>query len=451
MGYSSLLYAIGAIAMGGLLLLSMYRGSGQVDAGVAAYQQQTRARANARTGLQLALRDLVERENLSTYPGRPRTSYPNAAGPDVEFQVVANTVSDTAWTDPAICAQSTTADTSRIRLTVTGYAPATGGEVTHTIHACYARETTPLLPPALRRAIYAGTDVTLSGDVQITSVDGNADVHAGQDLKAIGLNPGSSIEGYGTYGFGTSGSFGDAFAPVVDTGEDPLRQIDPVSVLAFDPDHYRDSNDAVCGGSPCGQYGPPSYPPYPLYTDAGDRTISSPMLDAVSLVAGCVDCGTREHPVTYFVDGNLTIDGTVRVDGYLHFIVTGDVTIKSNSRLVTTSDPVPPDPGADPDWIRANLDEDGETRLGIYANGAITVESGALVAAQLYGGTSVNTESGVIVIGAMATNGSFENTSSLRLFFAPAERYNLPRGLRRDVRRGVRTAAYAEWLHGTGS
>lgn len=444
MGYSSLLYAIGAIALGGLLLLSMYQGTNEVGTDQAVYHQQAQARTAALTGLNLVARRLADSTDWSL---TGVLEIDSTAYGGTSFRV---DLDQANWT--TVCGVTTTPPPQDYTIArAIGYAAGTGGRPERVeIDVCYVREyVSPNVPPAFQRGVFVNSDLTLDGDFRVLSLNAgaNADVHSNGDIEVYSDDV--RVEGHGTYAPGGSGTnyssedIDTIFGPAVDEngGDANLYETEAIAVPPLTIDHYRDPAASYCTGSSdptCGQYGPPTYP------IPGDTTIAGGTIDATSV--GCSNCGTADAPITLFVDGNLTITGDLTLPDNIQFVVKGTIDIGAN---VTASGTSPPGYSASESawssWAQGNLTS-GETTIGFYAGGGITVTSGATVVGQLYSNGNVTLQNSTVVIGSVTALGSVATSGAVTVRFAQLAQGSVLPGQQWQVPGGVRVVAYSEWI-----
>ncbi|MEP0548778.1 MAG: S8 family serine peptidase [Rhodothermales bacterium] len=187
------------------------------------------------------------------------------------------------------------------------------------------------VPPFFQYALTAGDDVkVLSGNLSVRvggSGAPNASVFANDRLH-LPLR-GSEFEGFGYYG--TSADRPYSFRPAYNPSGLPTTMAQPpIDVPAFRAQDYAHLATASTGT-------------YHL--------------------AGRLQMGTAEQPSILYVNGDLVVSGPAHFTGYGIVLVTGNVYV--NSRITSPTD--------------------GSTRLGIYANGDITVTAASSnVAAQVF-------------------------------------------------------------------
>lgn len=193
------------------------------------------------------------------------------------------------------------------------------------------------VPPFFQYALTAGDDIKsgLLAGLQVRNAGSgvpNANVFANDRIALPLLN--TEVEGFGYYGGSVSGR--SIFAPLFNpTGLPGAIQQAPIAVPAFRAQDFR-----------------------PLAThESGTLYLQGP-----------IQLGTPENPVIWYVDGNVVVSGETHISGYGILLVTGSVTV--NGRITTALD--------------------GSTRLGLYANGNVTVNApGTSAAAQIFSAADV--------------------------------------------------------------
>ncbi len=178
------------------------------------------------------------------------------------------------------------------------------------IYAEYEREpyaTPDDVPPFLDYAMMSGGSLTLAGtpDVDLSGFghEKNANIHTNSTLNISGKKV--KISGFGTYGNNVSSSPADAvdvaFTPQLnDYDRPPVHQVDPIEIPEFDLASYL----AL------------------VETDM----ISGPVTLAGTYALG----GTRLDPYVWYVQGDLDASSDVQFDGYVMFLVDGDIRMSGN-------------------------------------------------------------------------------------------------------------------------
>lgn len=194
-----------------------------------------------------------------------------------------------------------------------------GGSTTqarHFVQAAYAMdypeevEEYPDVPNFLEYGLIVESNVTLNGAISIeidagpgVAPDVNANLHTNGNLILDGRA--GTVHGFGTYVGTLTGAkhAGSWFRPPHNPDRDPVvQQIAPVPIEPFDIDAY-------LGRVTVDQ------------SSAGDVTIT-----------GNVDLGgTRENPYIWHIGGNLTSTGGATIDGYVVFVVEGDINLNGDT------------------------------------------------------------------------------------------------------------------------
>ena len=212
------------------------------------------------------------------------------------------------------------ANTASITSIGTMYDP-DGSPVQHYIYAKVLREgttvtTIPAEPPAwMQYALISERDLTLNGNVTIDTVrvvgsQGviyNANIHTNGKIT---VNGAVTVRGFGTY--------------------KTSKQINPNQPQRFFKPYYNPTNDGVLKQLANGVLIPSAtMDPAALNAKmAPDSTTGSVTLN------GNIDFrlkgATRENPFIWYVDGNLTMNGSVKMTGYVIFLVRDDIVLNGN-------------------------------------------------------------------------------------------------------------------------
>jgi hypothetical protein len=421
MGQSSIILGIAATIILGLLLYASQSTSARTDVALADYTYKVLAREAAATGLNLTVRKLVEDPEdwtVSEY-GFAKTGYHNA-----DFVVVVTAVhADT------VDIRSTGSDDSGVQI----------------IEARYAKGYSIIaVPPAFKYAIITDEDLTLNGQAEVLSVDdeANANIHANGDLTSNG----SQVDVAGYASFDADGGSG-----VVN----PERAIDEI----FQPnDDTNDSESNLIEGEHIDipELNPDDYDSAPVESDSvhtGDMSLTG-TIDFVALgqtVLPGGDMGTVDNPFRLFVDGNLDLSGGVIMLGYVQVITQGNITITGN--VTSSVVPVPDKTASDAEkdaWTEANLDAAGNTKIGWYANGSITISGGSSVVGQLYANESITLNGGGgeemnIIGGITSTNVNIDVNGGIVIQYAEISKMVVIPGFTLIVPEGVRLLDWVEW------
>lgn len=198
-----------------------------------------------------------------------------------------------------------------------------GDMVDYTVYAKYkivgttSGEIPDEAPEFLQYAILADGDLDFGGSLLVDTlkVEGtedtqyNANVHTNGTLKASGNK--AKIRGFGTYRLNENVKH-DNFAPVNNAAKDnAVKQVAKDVALA-------DLNTADI-----------AVKAQALTTPANYQEII-PSGGTHDLTGGTITGGTREEPLVYHVKGDLSISGSTTIDGYVMFVVDGDVKITGN-------------------------------------------------------------------------------------------------------------------------
>jgi hypothetical protein len=165
----------------------------------------------------------------------------------------------------------------------------------------------------------------------------NANMHTNKKLTVNGTGN-KKVEGFGTYVTSASGKHKEKFTPHYNpNGLSSTYKTSTVSIGAYDPSSFAERL------------------PFDQTTE-GDLELSG------TLNLG----GTCSDPYVWYVTGNLTADGDLTINGYVLFVVDGNVTLNS----VTAANP--------------GYSATDESSIGFYACGSITIQGNATVWGQFY-------------------------------------------------------------------
>lgn len=290
-------------------------------------------------------------------------------------------------------------------------------------------------------AVVSDLDLTLNGGVEILAASSttNANVHANGHVQSNGNRV--HVEGYATYGPDGSGdvnperAIDDIFDPNVDTNgpEINVYEDDEVDIPDLDASNYSTS------------------PPADLVVP-GDTTLFN--IDRAWLTAHGygAEVGTEDHPFLMYVGGNLSNSGQVTIEGiYFQAVVAGDISVGGNILASTTPIPAKNAPQAQWDaWTAANLDASGNSPIGLYAEGDITVSGGFAIVGQLFSNQSVTLNGGGgqqmnILGGIVSANTDINVNGGLVIQYAEVATTGVIEEFFSDTPEGVRLVDWAEF------
>ena len=420
MGQSTVILAVAATLLVGIVLLGMQRSNNESDANLATYHNDVLAREAAMTGINMTVRRLVD-EPDEWFSNTNQYEYPQ-----------------TDYNGAAFSTTVTSSHPDTVRVVSLG----THHNRTKRIEAVYAKG---LIAGALNESFYyavvSDEDLTLNGSVEIRAAasTSNADIHANGDLTSNGNRV--HIEGFGTYGPSGSGTVNPThaidtvFDPNVDTNgaDQNMHADDDVDIPNIDVSAYSTS------------------PPADLVV-SGDTTLFD--MDRAWLNAHGYPAivGTEESPFLMYVGGNLATSGTTVIeDIYFQVVVAGEITVGGNILSSTTPIPDKRDPQSVWDaWNAANLDAAGNTSIGLYADGDITVSGGFAIVGQLFSNNTVTLNGGGgqqmnILGGIVSANTDINVNGGLVIQFARVSTSGKIEELESDTPEGVRLVDWAEF------
>jgi len=247
-------------------------------------------------------------------------------------------------------------------------------------------------PVFMEYAILSDADLELGGNMSAeVIVDGtyssklNANVHTNANL----LITGNSVE---VGGFGTYSGTGEAR---------PAPSLED----SFQPNYMPESNMATAY-----QADEIDIPEIDIAAMTATTNIDgTPYVDNytasdVSLTGGTLSFGgTRENPYVWHIDGNLTMAGNTVIDGYVVFLVEGDVDLQGSVTIGETG-----------------YDGPEETPIGIYATGKVDLHGSAHVEGQVFAGGDVTLLRGTPeIVGGITTHGSLNIIGDPVIQFRP--------------------------------
>lgn len=283
-----------------------------------------------------------------------------------------------------------------------------GEDVDYTVKAEYKQVSSvlPSDPPGfMDYALLAEEDLNLNGNI-LTQVlltgeaaaELNANMHTNGDLHITGNSV--RVQGFGTYvGSGHAspnkallGSFEPNYNP---TSEDGAHIAETIELPVFNMPDYLSSVT-------------------PTATNTG------------LVLAGDHTLGTRENPHIWYVDGNLTSTGGASIDGYVIFLVDGDINITGN-------------------MIAGNSGYDGndESSMAFYASGEITLGGNVQIYGQMYANGNLTLHGTPRIYGTLVTAGEALLSGTPKIYYRSASPALTTIWQTRE--NGSELAAYSEW------
>ena len=173
------------------------------------------------------------------------------------------------------------------------------------------------VPEFMQYAIISESDLDLNGNVTVETnedllVEGskeavyNANIHTNGSLALSG--GAASIRGFGTYVDYDNVQHDEVFDPYENSAGDPVVQkVDQIDIptASFDPAAIYDAHFSS------------NKKETPSYTLSANQDFIA-------------EGATRQNPMVWHVQGDLTVDGNVQIDGYVMFLVDGDVNFTGN-------------------------------------------------------------------------------------------------------------------------
>ena len=318
MGKSALLAIAAFTIMGTFYSLSSERNVLKAEEALAAHQYEGLARNAAQLGFERAKEALAKNFTAhGTISGRYGEH--DEATYDVSFEGNESTIQSTLQN------LSLTGD-PEVMITSVGTVDRPGKEPIQVEIVSVIREKTIInseikeeVPEFMQYAVISQNDLDLNGNVTVDTDDDllvegskevvyNANIHTNGSLGLSGRA--ASIKGFGTYVDYDNVEHDDVFDPYDNPAEDPVvQEVDMVDIpsASFDPatiyDGHFSSNKS----------------------ETGSVTLSDEYRDFIA-----EEGASREAPLVWHVQGDLTVDGNVRIDGYVMFLVDGDINFTGN-------------------------------------------------------------------------------------------------------------------------
>ncbi|GIV59105.1 MAG: hypothetical protein KatS3mg043_0194 [Rhodothermaceae bacterium] len=293
-------------------------------------------------------------------------------------------------------------DGLRARIESTGtFADGAGNTATYTVLADYAYRhvVDGTLPAHMRYALLSHGTVRMNGNTAIEVYNGyptvNADVHTNHDLVINA--PNVNVEGFGTY-----------------VGNDNTKK---GATAYFNPNYNPDGRPSA--------YQTPEAVDLPVF-NAADMT-SKVVVDRVSdndvtLAGNYGYGGTREDPYVWHIKGNLSISGNTTLEGYMLFIVEGDIAISGTVQSV------------------ASGHTGDESSVAFYAGGSVSMLGTIDIWGQIFAGGDVT-----FVAGTPKFYGSISNRGASEFKGTPRLYYRVPSPALTVPWDELKLVAYSEW------
>lgn len=225
-------------------------------------------------------------------------------------------------------------------------------------------------PPFFKYALASDGNLNLSGSVTVRDDNNptvNANIHTNGNFNMNGNN---TVKGFLSY-VGNAQSnpahrMNTAISPNFNPENKPNRsQTPPITMPTFKAEDYKSQATELHNS---------------------DKTFS-----------GTTTLGTKTSPKIIYVNGNVTIKGTII--GYGIIVCTGNV-IANGNVTVTGQDPT-------------------GNNVGIYTNGNVEVSGNVTLRAQVYANGNIKMGGNSKVYGSMTTKGNFEFHGNFSMFYRP--------------------------------
>ncbi len=247
----------------------------------------------------------------------------------------------------------------------------------------------PEAPEFLQYALISEQSINLGGSVSshvyLEGEEGselNANIHTNADLSINGNRV--RVEGYGTF-YGTVSA---SPARAVDTSFDPnYEPIEGPSVYQVDEKVEMPNYDATAYVNQVLANG------FNVIEHSGDFSLS-----------GTYDYGPRDNPTIIHITGDLVTAGSSQINGYVMYMVDGNVSLNGNLEAGNTG-------YGGPD----------ESSVAIYAGGTVGIEGTVEIAAQIYsdGGLDVGVDLGgnATIYGGLSTFGEASIQGTPQIYY----------------------------------
>ena len=308
-----------------------------------------------------------------------------------------------------------------------------------TVKAVYEQGQTDLgLPPQYRQSIVANERLYLNGNVEISGP-----IHTNDCLDSSGNS--FNVYGSGTY-TGCEGANDARFSAGL-AQSDSIHVPEVVMPNTFDHRTAANTNVSLStqtttlttagitaalrtgGGNGNGNGG-------------GNGGTSTPTTFTVT------GHGTQADPYVLVVQGNLTLDGDIRLLGHIRIYSTGSITVAGNTQLAPVTGTLPDQFSTISQtmaWRDANL-PNGST-IGLFARGDVTLSGNCTIVAHVYANGEVNYSGGGhrIVLGGITTGSPLEVRGNAQIVYTQANTTVVTPGGNTNTPDGVRLASYREW------
>ncbi len=236
------------------------------------------------------------------------------------------------------------------------------------------------VPPFMEYALMSQGDLELSGSPSVElaafAPSSNANIHTNSSLSITGGNV--NVAGFGTYVDNVSANPASALETSFTPADNEINRqgvhpVAEVEIPDFDASMY-------IGSAGIDQMSP------------GDVTLS-----------GELDLGgTREDPFVWYVDGNLTATGGTKIDGYVMFLVDGNIEVSGNLDAGTSA-----------------LDA-GESTMAFYASGSILFDGTIDIFGQFFADGDFEVQGTPTIYGTVTTGGTAKLAGTPNLHYVQA-------------------------------
>ncbi len=232
----------------------------------------------------------------------------------------------------------------------------------------------PSTPPFLNYAVLSGSGLMLNGNTTITD-DGNkglnSNIHSNGSITLNGS--GNIVNGFGTFSGNPS----------------PINN--NIDIKTFIPNQNPKSDPVYKKAAAV------TLPNFKVSDYKKFATMTSP---GNVIIDKNTSLGTKDSPVIYYINGDLTVRAGITFTGYGIFLVVG--TVKTEGNLSISS----PDKSAN--------------NLAIYAGGQIQLDSGSKIYAQLYANSDIIFNGNTELHGLASSKGTvYFNSNNNKVYYKP--------------------------------
>ncbi len=379
MGRMLLILVVGGGMLFSIANLNMNRSNSSMTTNAVAEYQSKEAKDFAKSGIEFAARYLADD---STWTGTSKTLNGGSV------TITAQTTNSQYYNGPNVGLTS-----ARLVTSIGVY-----GNQSDTIRAVLqlpnSNNSNPPPPDFMNYAIATGNNLTLNGNVSVQDnynqqsnnnnddeedddnnhqsnnslQHWNADLYTNGDFRMNGNN---TINGFVTYCGNAQANPAWRLSTSIVPNQNPENKSScnkgtSLDIPTFNAKNYKSKANSQCSGNK-------------TYT-------------------GNISLGTKDNPQVIYVDGDLTINGTV--SGYGVFIVNGNILVNGNVNL-TAGDP-------------------SVSNIGFYTTGDLNANGNVTINAQILAGGNVNLNGNCKIYGSITADGTTNFNGNVNIYYKPA-------------------------------